>query len=193
MITHKLGYLMNIQANFSAKVAKEFCTDFFVQLEKYPFASMEKRDLDCLVFFLLEKHKLITGINNREKARNLGISETKLKSYLIDSHAKYGKDEKEENLISLLNKLVHTAKADGPAVQATIDGDYLIFIEEDPIIKADFVQSLKEKGFYTDSSFNNEIVKVKVASFLAFLLEGDYIKRESILEIIKGDETIKKV
>lgn len=184
---------MNIQANYSEKICKNFCIEFFAELGKYPFGSMPKRDLDCLLFFLLEKHNLTVGNNNREKAKNLNISETKLKSYLIDSYAKYGKDEKEKNLIALLNKLVHATDSNDSAVHASLDGDYLVFIEENPIIKADFAQSLKEKGFYTDTSFNNELVKVKVPSFLGFLLEGKYLKNEDLLKIIKTGENDKKL
>lgn len=58
---------------------------------------MPKRDLDCLIFHLFEKYKLIEGNSNRQKTYNLNISETKIKSYIIDSNAKYGKINQEEN------------------------------------------------------------------------------------------------
>ncbi len=157
---------MNIRQDYSAETAKEFCTELFEELQKHPFASMPKRDSDCLLFFLLEKRGLIPGKNNWEKAKSLGINETKLKSYILDSHAKYGKEdneEKENNLNALLNKIKNDSS------KVSIDGDYLIIPEENPIIKADFIQSLKEEGFYTDGSFNNELIKVKVASFLSFI------------------------
>lgn len=180
---------MNIRQDYSAETAKEFCTELFEELQKHPFASMPKRDSDCLLFFLLEKRGLIPGKNNWEKAKNLGINETKLKSYILDSHAKYGKTdekEKENNLNALLNKIKNNSS------KVSIDGDYLIIPEENPIIKADFIQSLKEEGFYTDGSFNNELIKVKVASFLSFAIRKKLFDDNRLEEILKSSQTERK-
>lgn len=156
---------------------KDIVTNFLEEFQKFPFGSMPKRDLDCLIFYLFEKYKLIDGNSNRQKAYNLNISETKFKSYIIDSNAKYSKSNQEENLKIILSKLADETKV-------SMDGDCLVFVEENPVIKADFVQSLKDEGFYTDSSFNNELVKVKIASFLSFALSKNLADKEKILKII---------
>ncbi|MGI5097750.1 hypothetical protein IZU27_09580 [Treponema socranskii] len=163
-----------------------FSKDLFEELQKHPFGSMPKRDLDCLLFFLFEKHGLLEGKNNREKAQNLQINETRLKSYILDANAKYGKDEKAKNLVKLLQKM-------GDGTKVSIDGDYLVFLEEDPVIKADFVQSLKDEGFYTDSSFNNELIKVKLSSFLCFAKNKGFLNNKKLLDIVKSDEKSTKL
>jgi len=165
----------------SGKSLEGFSRDLFEELQKHPFGSMPKRDLDCLLFFLFEKHGLLKGNTNREKAQNLQINETRLKSYILDANAKYGTDKKTENLAKLLKKM-------GDDTKVAIDGDYLVFLEEDPVVKADFVQSLKDEGFYTDSSFNNELIKVKLSSFLCFAKNKNLLNNKKLLDIVKSDE-----
>ena len=168
------SYFNSDNSNF---LYKDIFTDFLEEFQKFPFGSMPKRDLDCLIFHLFEKYELIEGKSNRQKAYNLNISETKLKSYIIDSNAKYGKNRQEENLKIILSKLADETKV-------SVDGDYLVFAEENPVIKADFVQSLKDEGFYTDSSFNNELVKVKIATFISFAFSKNITDKEKVLRII---------
>ncbi len=177
---------MELNKADSGKSLECFSRDLFEELQKHPFGSMPKRDLDCLLFFLFEKHGLLKGNTNREKAQNLQINETRLKSYILDANAKYGTDKKTENLAKLLKKM-------GDDTKVAIDGDYLVFLEEDPVVKADFVQSLKDEGFYTDSSFNNELIKVKLSSFLCFAKNKNLLNNKKLLDIVKSDEKSTKL
>lgn len=177
---------MELNKADSGKSLECFSRDLFEELQKHPFGSMPKRDLDCLLFFLFEKHGLLKGKTNREKAQNLQINETRLKSYILDANAKYGTDKKTENLAKLLKKM-------GDDTKVAIDGDYLVFLEEDPVVKADFVQSLKDEGFYTDSSFNNELIKVKLSSFLCFAKNKNLLNNKKLLDIVKSDEKSTKL
>lgn len=177
---------MELNKADNGKSLECFSRDLFEELQKHPFGSMPKRDLDCLLFFLFEKHGLLKGKTNREKAQNLQINETRLKSYILDANAKYGTDKKTENLAKLLKKM-------GDDTKVAIDGDYLVFLEEDPVVKADFVQSLKDEGFYTDSSFNNELIKVKLSSFLCFAKNKNLLNNKKLLDIVKSDEKSTKL
>jgi hypothetical protein len=47
----------------------------------------------------------------------------------------------------------------------------LSFVLEDPVLRLDFSQALKELGHYTDGSFNSELVRVKGYALLAFILK----------------------
>ena len=49
---------MNI-AEYDGKTAAAFFNDFIGSLKQYPLGDVPKRDLDCLIFFLLKKHNLI--------------------------------------------------------------------------------------------------------------------------------------
>lgn len=157
----------------SNRLYEKFFTDFFSEFKKFPFGSMPKRDLDCLIFHLLEKYNLAEGNTNREKAYNLNINETKLKSYIVDSNAKYGKRNQDENVSAVISKIKGGTKV-------LVEGDCIVFFEENPVVKADFIQALKDEGFYTDTSFNKEIIKVRVSSFLAFSLSKNLLNTEKL-------------
>ena len=172
----------HLDSEASNSLYKELCTAFLDEFKKFPFGSMPKRDLDCLIFHLFEKYELVAGNSNRQRAYNLNISETKLKSYIVDANAKYAKSNQEENVKVILAKLAEKTKV-------PLEGDYLVFAEENPVVKADFVQSLKDEGFYADSSFNNEIIKVKAASFLSFALAKKMVKTEKLLDILNSGKS----
>ena len=173
---------MNIKDSDGEEKKAAFFDDFMEKCKKYPLGSMPKRDLDCLIFFLLKKHGLIPGTTNRDKAYSLGISETKFKSYLVDADAKFGERDPEESIRRIFGKL------NGGESGASVEGDTLVFVEEDPVVKADFSQAMKEAGFYTDTSFNSEIIKVKAASFLSFARAKGYLADDKILAILNTDK-----
>ena len=162
--------------------AEAFGKDFLDKIKPYPFGSIPKRDMDCLIFFLLEKHGLVPGRTNRDKAYSLNISETKLKSYMVDANARHGKREQDASI-----ERVFDALRSGNGV--SVEGDTLVFFEENPVVRADFVQGMKDMGFYTDSSFNNEIIKVKAASFLAFAIKKGSLSDSEILDVLNKGRT----
>lgn len=170
--------------HYDDKTAAAFGREFIEHLKPYPFGGMPKRDLDCLIFSLLKAHDLIHGKMNRDKAYSLGISESKYKSLLVDSDAKFGGERKPEESVK---KIFEKLGGNKPGV--SLEGDTLVFVEEDYIVKDDFTYAMKEAGFYTDTSFNGEIIKVKAASFLAFASDKGYIGEDKILELLLKDKT----
>lgn len=169
----------------SNRLYKEFFMDFFSEFKKFPFGSISKRDLECLIFHLFAKYNLAEGNTNREKAYNLNISETKLKSYIVDSNVKYGKRNQDESVSAVISKIKGGTKL-------LVEGDCIVFFEENPVVKADFIQALKDEGFYTDTSFNKEIIKVRVSSFFAFSLSKNLLNTEKLIEIINSEKTEKE-
>ena len=59
------------------------------------------------------------------------------------------------------------------------EDNWFIFAEENPVLREDFVQAMKNKGYYTDTSHNKEIIKVKAVAILDFLTEK---KDENLLK-----------
>lgn len=148
---------------FRVNKKQVFFDQFMDEFMKYPFGSMPKRDLECLIFSLFEKNGFVKGSTIREKAYKLGINYTRYNSYLIDSNVKFGQERNvEKSVKEILNKLKD--KKD-----VTYVDDVFIFSEENPVIRDDFIQAMKRRGFYTDTSFNKEIVKVKAVALLEFI------------------------
>ena len=151
--------LSNVQSEQKASFFDQFMDEFM----KYPFGSMPKRDLECLIFSLFEKNGFVKGSNIREKSYKLGINYTRYNSYLTDSNVKFGQERNvEKSVKEILNKLKD--KND-----VTYEDGVFIFSEENPVIRDDFIQAMKDSGFYTDTSFNKEIVKVKAVALLEFI------------------------
>ena len=175
---------MKLTEKYTAKTKEQFFDDFIGKISQYPFGGMPKRDLDCLIFFLLKKHGLIPGEMNRDRAYSLGISESKYKSLLVDSDAKFGGAHNiEESVQKIFGRLV------GGGSGVSLEGDTLVFIEEDSVVKGDFAQAMKAAGLYTDTSFNSELIRVKAAGFLAFALERKYITEDEILALLLKDKS----
>jgi hypothetical protein len=126
---------------------------------------MPKRDLDCLILNLMTQNTIING-NNRDMSNVLGINETKLKSYLVDGRYKYNSDEKEQNIQTIIDWIK----------EGKIKPDYknglFSFVLEDPVLRLDFSQALKDIGSFEDASFNRELVKVQDYAFFAFLMKN---------------------
>jgi hypothetical protein len=147
-----------------------FFDGLFAELVKVPFGAIGKRDMECLLLSLMKKHDIGTWTANRDAANALGINETRLKGYLIDMRYKFGDDEKDANVRAIIEDIFiagHTK------VLYEQEKRQFVFAVEDPVRQQDFFQAMKDKGFYSDTSFNREIVKVKDAALLAFLLDYD--------------------
>jgi hypothetical protein len=142
----------------------EFSRDFLDYYGKVSFGAIGKRDFECLLLYLLLKHGLVSGETNRELANVLEINETKLKAYLVDIHYKFEKDSADRNVHAVIQDiLVNRSK------KMNHENGYFIFSVENPVQRIDFEQAMKNEGFYTDTSFNREIVKVKDYALFAFL------------------------
>lgn len=182
---------MELNKEYAKNVPEDFFNGFIKEISKYPLGGMSKRDLDCLIFYLLKECKLIPGEMNRDKAYNLKISESKYKSYLVDSDAKFVEKREESDMEANVQQMFdHLANGDK---NVSLEGDTLVFIEENSIVKDDFAYAMKKAGFYTDTSFNSEIIKVKAAGFLAFARSKGQLDDKKILEFLNKDKSDKEV
>jgi hypothetical protein len=160
---------MTIQEPANTAIKAAFFDELFTELKKYPFGSMPKRDMDCLLFHLLRRHALINGTNHTIAA-GLGINETRVKSYHMDSHYKYEQDTKDRNVMQIVTDLCNGT------IKFVFENSWYSFVIENPVVKTDFETKLKEMGFFADTSFNKEVVKIKDNVMLAFLLEQSAVR-----------------
>jgi hypothetical protein len=149
----------NIDTNAKAL----FFDSLFGELNKYPFGSMPKRDLDCLLLHLMRESGMISGAS-RNMANSLGINEQRLRGYILDGRYKYGEDKKAENI-----QIIIEGMKTGNIRLGNENGTYT-FMLDDPIQRDDFSQALKDIGSFGDISLNHDLVKVKDYALFAFLL-----------------------
>jgi hypothetical protein len=68
-----------------------------------------------------------------------------------------------------------------------------VFSVEDPVKKGDFFQAMKDNGFYADTSFSDEIIKVNDSALLSFLLAYDKDTNHSkFKELVKKNDVLAK-
>jgi hypothetical protein len=103
---------------------------------------------------------------DRDMSNVLGINETKLKAYLVDGRYKYNSDEKEKNVQIIIDWIKNGT------IKPNYENSIFSFVLEDPVLRIDFSQALKDIGYYEDTSFNRELVKVKDYAFFAFLMKN---------------------
>ena len=153
----------------SAEDKSAFFDGFFAEYGRLPFGSMTKRDMECLLIKLLCDGGLIDTAANRRAANALGINETRLKGYLVDARYKYRADALETNIKKILASL-HGGNGERLRLSDEKDGSFS-FVLEDPVLRLDFFQALKELGYYAEGGFNAELVRVKGCALLALALE----------------------
>ncbi len=158
------------------------------ELVKVPFGTYTKKDLDCLLLHAFREAGIVDTKQVRSLANALGINEQRAKSLLLDIRYKYLPDTKGDNI----RKIV----ADIFAAQTTKvvhENSSFVFAIEDPVLKVDFEQGMKDVGYYSDTSFNKEIVKVRDYALIAFLFrmnnnDGTFAQLQAMTKAAKADE-----
>jgi len=180
--------MINLKKNLKEIAKTEFFDSFFGEYCKVPFGTFGKRDIECLLVHTFLKTGILDMKTNREMANNLGINEKKLKGYIVDARFKFGQDQLEKNIKTIIGYIF-----DNVGTKINHDGNQYIFALEDPVLRMDLGQAMKNIGYYTDTSFNDEIVKVKDYALIAFLFhykaEGDaWEKIRELEKRAKADE-----
>jgi hypothetical protein len=134
------------------------------QLQKVAFGTFTKKDLECLLLHAFLEASVLKTRRNRDLTNILEINETKLKSTLLEIRYKYLPDAKRQNIEKLIQEVFLAVPS-----RLVHENGHFVFAVEDPVVKIDFEQAMKEVGYYSDSSFNKEIVKVRDYALVAFL------------------------
>ena len=161
----------------------KFASEFMSRYSTRGFGAMNKNDFEVLIFDLLKKYGDLKEKSNYEISRALQIPETKVRRLAYESDLKYSQLT-EENISVAFFKIVANSKLRG-------DLNKVEFVIESKFLRASIGAQLKKLGHYADSSFNAEIVRIHIDSFID-LLEHYYTKKaiESIVTNCK--EAIKK-
>ena len=161
----------------------KFASEFMNRYSTRGFGSMNKNDFEVLIFDLLKKYGDLEGKSNYEISRALQIPETKVRRLAYESDLKYSQLTEKTITVEFF-KIVANSKLRG-------DLNKVEFVIESKFLRASIGAQLKKLGHYADSSFNAEIVRIHMDSFID-LLEHYYNKKaiESIVRDCK--EAIKK-
>ena len=165
---------MNIQNGkekiFTEKLIKEY--------SKRGFGSMNKNDFEVLFFNLLMKYGNLNMLSEYDVSIELQIPLTKIKRLYYESDLKYG-NFTEVDIKTQFFKILKTSNF-------SKDKNKIEFVIENKFIRTAISAKLKANGYYSDSSFNSEIIRIQFDAFSS-LLEGFYEKDAiKIVEECKG-------
>ena len=159
-----MNEILTLQNSEKATFADEFLARFLA----YGFGSMPKKDMEILIFHLLyHKSVFFNGKSNYEIANLLKITENKVKSLKTEACLKYQQIEHHEAL-----KAIAQLFFEYQTTKPIVEGDFIQFVLEDPILRREFEHAAKELGYFVDFSFNREIINVKATVFLAIFVNN---------------------
>lgn len=159
-------------------VEDDLIENFFSWYIADGFGARPKKEIDIRVFYIL-KNKLFLKADNYTIANDLRIPESKVKSLLIESGAKFQTMTKEKAL-SIVFKEIKDNKNN---LQTDNHGNICLNIE-DPSVKREFVKAAKDVGYFTDYSFNDELIRCKPHVFVRILIKNKTDEKK-IMKVIK--------
>ncbi|TRX70679.1 hypothetical protein [Carboxylicivirga sp. M1479] len=140
---------------------ENFASEFISNYKTRGFGSMTKNDFEVLLFNLLRKHGNLKGLSNFEISLDLQIPETKVRRLAYESDLKYGQLT-ESDVKEAFFKIVANSKLRS-------DLNKIEFVIENKFIRTSIGAQLKKLGHYADSSFNSEVTRIHLDSFIDLL------------------------
>ncbi|MBR8534647.1 hypothetical protein KDU71_03675 [Carboxylicivirga sediminis] len=160
-----------------------FAAEFIEQYSNRGFGSMNKNDFEVLIFNLLRKYGDLKNKTNFEMSLDLQIPETKVRRLAYESDLKYT-HMTESDIKEAFFVIVAKSKLRG-------DLNKIEFVIENKFIRSSIGAQLKQLGHYADSSFNSEIVRIHIESFIDLL--AYYYPEKAIERIVKECKTAIKL
>ncbi|WP_430816064.1 hypothetical protein [Carboxylicivirga sp. RSCT41] len=154
---------------------EKFALEFIEQYSIRGFGSMNKNDFEVLIFNLLRKYGDLKEKSNFEISLDLQIPETKVRRLSYESDLKYGHITESDVKVEFF-KIVARSKL-------RADLNKVEFVIENKFIRTSIGAQLKKLGHYADSSFNSEITRIHIESFVDLL--AYYYPQEAIERIVK--------
>lgn len=160
-----------------------FACDFQKYYLDRGFGTMNKNDFEVLFFYLLQTYGDLKGKSNFSLAKELEVSEAKIKRLSYEADLKYKKESDEdlrERFLALLGK-----------AKLQKDGSGIRFVVEDKYLRSSIYEDLKSDGSFLDYSFNSEIVTIQKDALIRLL--DKYYSEEQKESICKEYRRVKKI
>jgi hypothetical protein len=166
---------------YNIKDNEKFIKYFLDSFLERGFGALSKREVDILVMHLLMQYSDIAEKSNHQLSLEFLLSPTKIKNLRYEAQLRY--QSKQYNYKQEFLNLLHKLK-----IKKENSSIWLMFNVEDALLKQFIEAKVKDKGSFTDSSFNSEIVKIELSDFIDLLEE--VINDQ---EKIKIEEKLKKL
>ena len=161
-----------------------FADDFQRYYLDRGFGTMNKNDFEVLFFYLLQTYGDLQGKSNFSLAKELEVSEARIKRLSYEADLKYKKESDErirERFLSLLGKA---------QLQKDKDNPYLRFVVEDKYLRSSIYEDLKSDGYFLDFLRNSEVVSIHKDALIRLL--DKYYSEEQKKEICDEYKRVRK-
>lgn len=168
------------------KDAEGFAESFLDRYLANGFGSMQKREIDVLLFHLLSSIEQIKGKSNYEIANFLKIPEGRVKSLRLEATLKYQQANHKAVLAKIVTELIDEMK------KPDFAGGYLSVALEDAVQKREFEHAVKKSGYQVEYGINRELLKIKPLSLLAIIVENIDNGEREFIKLVKDHITDKE-
>lgn len=177
------------------KESKEMLPTFLNLYLQNAFQSISKKDIDLLLFYLIDEHTVFKGKDNYEKAKHLKITHTKLKLLQLESHMK-GSDKTSKHILKSLFERVLKKENIKRLIQEQknlLSKDEIPIVVKNPIEKLELEKLFKDNYSIIKYERNSEVIKVNLQIFvsLAIYIEEDQKKLLNQLRVFDDVEKLK--
>lgn len=166
---------------------KKFMENLFKELEKLPFGSLPKSELELVIFHsIIEAYGGYNKLNKITPAlqKRLKLTQTKFKNKVLQAQLRYS--DEEYNSKEYLKEIILRKDI----TELTVEGEYLILIISNPMQLDNIKTFFDSKEIINDTSFNKNILKINirgVLKVLATILDDRGLRKiESKLKEYKG-------
>jgi hypothetical protein len=159
-----------------------FSVEFLNEYLSNGFGTRSKGEIDILVMDLLMKYADLQLKSNQELSILLRAPVSKIKKMRYEARLKYPPSENyvRDSFLLILYKS-----------QFLADKNIITFIMEDDYLRYAINGKLKERGHFSDSSFNSEIIKIDRHS-LSFVIRELYNEEEQRVFEATFDELLRE-
>ena len=141
---------------------EDLLTEFFEFYTAPAFGARSKSEIDLKVFELLRRRGDIDD-DYYNVSRKLKITPTRAKNLILNAKLRRESENYDEKFIDLLKDL---------KFKISVNSNEIILLYVPDILFREHIKAiLKQKGIIWDSSFNSEIVKIRLDDFLDIVYE----------------------
>jgi len=141
---------------------EDLLTEFFEFYTAPAFGARSKSEIDLKVFELLRERGDIDD-DYYNVSRKLKITPTRAKNLILNAKLRRESENYDEKFIDLLKDLKFKISVN--------NNEIILLYVPDTLFREHIKAILKQKGIIWDSSFNSEIVKIRLDDFLDIVYE----------------------
>ena len=150
--------LENLRA-INANNSKELLATFMNLYLQNGFQSLSKKDIDLLLFYLMDQYTIFEGRDNYEKAKQLKITPSKLKSLQLESHMRWSDKTSKQILKSLFERILKKENIKSLLQEQAdlLSKNEIPVMVENPIEKLELEKLLKDNNSIVKYELNSEV------------------------------------